>query len=141
APGTKGNAAPARTIAGGKTQLDGPVGMAMDAAGQLYVANAYSASIVAFANNAKGNAAPIAAIAGSNTGLVKPFAVAFSANGELLVADENVGVLVFAKGANGNAAPLQIITGLSSADGVMADADGHIWVAEFLVNAIEEFDA
>jgi secreted PhoX family phosphatase len=136
-----GNVAPARTIAGAKTQLDGPTGMAMNDQSQLYAANIYSASVVGFAKNAKANATPIVTISGSNTGLMKPFALAFNTSGELLVADEYAGVLVFAKGANGNVAPLQKITGLSYPAGVMADSNGHIWVAEFTGNAIKEFAA
>lgn len=139
APGAKGNAAPVNTIGGTNTQLDGPVGMAMDENGRIYAANAYSASIIGFAPGAGGNATPVVAIAGGNTGLVKPFAIAFNSRGELIVADEGAGVLVFAKGATGNVAPIQTITGLSYADGVMADAHDNIWVAEFLGNAIKEF--
>jgi len=50
-----------------------------------------------------------------------------------------VGVLVFASGASGNVAPVATITGFSYADGVVADAKNHIWVADFVDNSIQEY--
>ncbi len=103
----------------------------------IFTANRDDASILGFSVKSKGNAAPTVRIAGSKT--VRPFALSFDGTGRLLVADEDVGVLVFAKGANGNVASVATITGLNHADGVVADASNHIWVAEFLANSVKEF--
>ncbi len=139
AAGAKGNVAPIHTIAGSKTELDSPVGMAMDSSDRLFVANTDSASILVYKNGSNGNVAPVMSISGSNTGLGRPFALAFDSNGRLLVADEFVGVLVFAKGASGDVAPVAKITGFGYADGVVADAQDHIYVADFNGNSIKEF--
>ncbi|HYL28122.1 MAG TPA: NHL repeat-containing protein [Candidatus Nitrosotalea sp.] len=135
----KGNVTPINTIGGSNTQLNSPAGMVIDPNGDLFVANTWGASITVYAGNAKGNATPIRVIQGSFTALSAPFALALDQNGRLLVADENSGVLVFAKGANGNVAPLAQITSVSSADGVMADSNNNIYVADWGHKAIEEF--
>jgi len=129
--GAKGNVKPIDTISGGNTQLNVPVGMVFDKTGRVYVANKFGASVVAFASGASGNATPVVSIAGSNTGLQRPFALAFDSNGRLLVADEDAGILVFASGANGNVSPVATITSTPEADGVVADAQNHIYAAGF----------
>ncbi len=70
APGANGNSVPLRTIYGPSTGLDGPNGVALDAADTLYVANTrpiYVAntrlpggSITVYAPGTGGNAAPLA---------------------------------------------------------------------------------
>jgi sugar lactone lactonase YvrE len=77
AAGATGNATPTATIAGSNTRLTGPAGIAVDAAGRLYVTNFGSNgisvdSITVYAASATGNATPTATIAGSNTGLSAP---------------------------------------------------------------------
>src|SRR5260370_19643325 len=73
AAGATGNATPIATIAGSNTGLTSPQGIAVDAAGRLYVANiANPYTITIYASGATGNATPAATIAGSNTGLSQP---------------------------------------------------------------------
>lgn len=74
AAGATGNIAPVRMIGGSNTGLGGPIGMAVDAAGRLYVANG---TINVYAPDAAGNVAPIATIAGSNTALSFPAGMTF----------------------------------------------------------------
>jgi len=62
------------TIAGVNTGLF-PTGIALDGAGNIYVAN--QGSITVYAAGASGNATPIATIAGVNTGLNVPVRLAF----------------------------------------------------------------
>jgi sugar lactone lactonase YvrE len=63
-----GKFAPAAAIAGGNTRLaDFVDGIAVDAAGQMYVAS--GRAIVIFAANATGNATPLATIGGLDSGL------------------------------------------------------------------------
>ena len=77
AAGARCNATPTATIAGSNTGLNHPVGVALDAAGRLYVANSALSTITVFAAGATGNATPTATIAGSNTGLNYPGSITF----------------------------------------------------------------
>jgi hypothetical protein len=73
APGSNGSSvAPIATIGGPSTGLSGPIGVAVDSAGKIYVANARVSSITVYAPGANGDVAPIATISGSNTGLAPP---------------------------------------------------------------------
>jgi hypothetical protein len=76
-PGAAGNATPIATIAGSNTGLVQPLGVAVDANGWLYVADAATGIISIFAPGATGNVAPVATIAGSHTGLKQPVALTF----------------------------------------------------------------
>src|SRR5690349_4583196 len=66
-----GNATPTATIAGNKTGLNFPYGIARDITRRLYVTNLGAApeAVTVYAADDTGNAAPIATITGSNTGL------------------------------------------------------------------------
>src|SRR5260370_6003375 len=113
AAGATGNATPIATIAGSNTGLTSPQGIAVDAAGRLYVANiANPYTITIYASGATGNATPAATIAGSNTGLSQPEGIALDAAGRLYVATLlNTTVTVYAAGAAGNATPTVTIAG------------------------------
>jgi hypothetical protein len=71
APGANGNVAPLRIVNGASTGLNSPFGVAVDAAGNLYVANngGIPPGITVYGSGANGNATPIRTISGSNTGL------------------------------------------------------------------------
>jgi len=62
------------TIAGSNTGLQEPIGIALDGAGNIYIANALSNTITVYAAGASGNATPTATI---NTGLNGPTAITF----------------------------------------------------------------
>jgi hypothetical protein len=70
-----GNVAPAVTLAGDKTGIDLPSGIASDEDGGLRIGNlaggfnGIGGSVTSYVNYGKGNSAPIATIAGQNTGL------------------------------------------------------------------------
>ncbi len=110
---SKGNVASIRRIAGTSTGLAAPEGVALDAAGNLYVANVSTNAITVYAAGASGNAAPIRTIRGANTLLDYPTGLAVDGAGYLYVgtgdSDEDPGthipVLVFAPNAHGDAAP------------------------------------
>ncbi|HEX3833796.1 MAG TPA: putative Ig domain-containing protein [Solirubrobacteraceae bacterium] len=74
-PGPTGEIVPALTIAGAAARLDFPIGVDVDAAGRLYVANQFGGLNV-YGAGASGNATPLAVIAGGATGLAAPGAVA-----------------------------------------------------------------
>ena len=77
ASGLTGNVTPTRTILGAGT-LSLPLGVAIDNAEKLFVANYSTAnSVSVYAPDANGNAAPVASIAGSSTGLNKPAYLTF----------------------------------------------------------------
>jgi len=112
---------PLRTFSGGNTELNVPVGIAVDGgAGEIYVANAGSNAITVHAIGSTGNVPVLRRIAGSSTGIdidsdgTRPSAIALDAvNGEIFVACGN-SIRVFAQGASGNVAPLRVIAGNST---------------------------
>jgi len=138
-----GNVAPIRTIGGSKTALHHVEGIAVDAAGQIYVANLRDAgthgdSITVFAANASGNVAPVATIAGSHTGLNAPWSIALAADGRLFVANNGSNsIAIFAPGASGNVAPIATIgggnTGLHNPQSIALDDVGQLYVENDLI--------
>jgi sugar lactone lactonase YvrE len=65
APDANGNVAPIRKISGDRTQLDAPIGLAVDRkTGNIYVAAYGNAGVLEFAADAQGNVAPISTISG-----------------------------------------------------------------------------
>ena len=71
-----GNVAPIRAIQGPNTGLNGANGIALDGAGNIYVANVLANTITVYARGASGNVAPIRSIAGPRTGLTAPYKIA-----------------------------------------------------------------
>lgn len=137
AAGATGNATPTATISGTNTRLQVPEGIALDAAGRLYVTNnqntAFSSynAITVYAGGATGNVAPVDSIVGDKTGLSTPVAIALDAGGLIYVANYwNSTVTVYATGASGNVAPIDSIggsnTGLYLPDGIAVDPVGHL---------------
>jgi DNA-binding beta-propeller fold protein YncE len=106
----KGDAAPLRTIAGPLSQVDWPMGVAVDEANnELFVANNGDNSILVFPRTAAGNVQPTRVIHGPRTGIKGPMGV-FVAKDEIFVA--NFGdhtALVFPRLAVGNAPPKRVI--------------------------------
>ena len=120
AAGASGAATPVRTIAGPATGLSNPLGMAVDASGQLYVLDGFvtpsGPGIHVFAAGANGNAAPVRVIQGPATGLLNPIALALDAAGNMYTVDginaynaPDYYVDVFSSTANGNVAPARTI--------------------------------
>jgi hypothetical protein len=136
-PNATGNTPPIGTIAGGKTNLNGPIGIAFDATGNLYVANQYGRKgIDVFAAGSMGNVAPAQVISGPATQLVQAqqavpdaslnvHAISFGP-GE----NGNSVVLTFAAGANGNVAPTQAIDDVHAL-GVALDGAGNSYVSKY----------
>lgn len=110
APGASGDVAPAFSIGGNKTGLAGPLGIAVDASGKIYVAN-QGFSVTVYAAGAHGNVAPIETILVPN--FLSPFGVAVDSSGSIYVSGDNA-VLIYAPGASGNALPIRTIAGSST---------------------------
>jgi sugar lactone lactonase YvrE len=139
--GSDGNATPKAIIAGSKTGLIAPEGIAIDASGYLYVADfgGSLSTIGIFLAGSNGNVAPGTTIAGANTGLARPIGLVLDAAGNIYVANTwggpfDVGsVTVYAAGSSGNSSPTATIISnipqLDEAAGIALDADGNIYVA------------
>jgi sugar lactone lactonase YvrE len=131
------NEAPLATISGSGTGLSYPTGVALDAAGHIYVLNTGNNSITMYAANPTGllNEAPIATISGNSTGLSSPAGMAIDATGRIYVANTGQNtVTVYAANPSGtlNEAPLATIAGskttLNMPFGISVDASGRIYV-------------
>ena len=107
-----GNAKPERTIQGGHTALNWPMGIDVDAQhDEIAVANYGDDSVLIFKRGDHGDVLPVRRLYGPNTHIVGPVAVAVDAkNDELWVA--NYGdhtALVFSRSDSGNVAPKRIL--------------------------------
>jgi hypothetical protein len=121
-------------------------GIAIDANGTLYVANASGNSIAGFAAGTSGSATPNLTIAGAGTGLDEPFGIAVTPSGTLYVANEEApAVTEYPASSNGNAAPAITIsggpTGLNGPTGIALDGSGTAYVTNQPVNSITEYAA
>jgi DNA-binding beta-propeller fold protein YncE len=105
-----GDVAPLRTIQGRRSQIDWPMGVAVDEVNnEIIVANNGDNSVLIFPRTANGDVQPRRVIRGPLTGIKGPMGVAI-AKGEVWVA--NFGdhtALVFPRLAAGNVAPLRIL--------------------------------
>lgn len=72
---TMGDTTPSTILSGPATLLSFPIGVDVDAAGRLYVANQFG-GVNVYAPGASGNMAPLMTIAGAATGLAAPGAIA-----------------------------------------------------------------
>ncbi len=84
APDATGNAPPVRTIAGANTGLALPIGLAVDAAGNLYVANRMGAGVTVYAPGATGDVAPLRTLTAS--GMQAAEGLAIGNSGDVFVA-------------------------------------------------------
>jgi DNA-binding beta-propeller fold protein YncE len=105
------------------TGLSGPIGVAVDASGKIYVANEFDSSVTVYAANPSGtlDEAPLATIAGSNTGLDGPTGIALDASGKIYVVNNTSGTItIYPANPSGtlNETPLATITGLTDPGGI-----------------------
>jgi Beta-propeller repeat len=121
------------------TGLSGPVGVARDLSGNIYVANDNTSSVTIYAAGGSGNSAPTATIAGANTGLINITGIAVDSQGNIYVANPGSltggsdSITVFAAGSNGNISPIAVITGtatgLAYPTALTLDSNRNIYVA------------
>ncbi|MGH7813909.1 MAG: hypothetical protein ACREQI_07910 [Candidatus Binataceae bacterium] len=135
APNSGGNVAPIATISGSNTGISGPLGIALNAGGNIYVGSD-DYDIFAYPPGSNGNVSPTISLSGANTLAIQgPEGLTFDSGGNLYVANINSGgsVSEFAPGANGNASPIIDIsgadTGMNDPDGVAVDSSGNLYVA------------
>jgi len=134
------NEFPTLAITGSSTGLNNPVGVALDSAGNIYVANQGGASITVYPplGTSTANQSPTATISGGETGFIFPTYIALDDSLNIYVTDVgNDTVRVFpplATSGTGtlNEAPIATID-VSSAGGnpfgIVVDESGRIYVA------------
>jgi sugar lactone lactonase YvrE len=132
--------------------LEGPIGLAFDAAGNLWVSNYYNNTVVAFAPaqlTTSGSPAPSVTLSAAGQSLNQPAGLAFDALGNLWVANtlQNT-VVAFGSGQRGSSgAPDPVVTlsstgtSLSFPFSLAFDAGGNLWVGNFNSNTVEQFPA
>lgn len=141
AKGAAGNAAPVRSIRGPATKLFYAYGSAVDASGNVYVAdgNPVNCCVTVYGPDADGNVKPLRTIQGSRTDLAYPVGVALDPHGNVYVLNAEGSptrsVTVYAAGANGNVKPIRDIvgqnTGLYAAPvGIAVDGSGRLYVLQ-----------
>jgi hypothetical protein len=145
-----GNVSPTVKIAGSKTKLNEPSGLAIDpSSGKIFVVNGgyQDRRILIFPKSSNGNVAP-AVLGGSNVPVQSSEGLAVDSSGRLYVSDYTAkAIYVFAAGATGNTAPIRTIagsaTGLTEPVGMSLDSHGHLYVAQLRNDTapIEEFAA
>ncbi len=137
-----GNAAPLYTIAGSNTGLNVLQGIALDAAGRLYVANYGSSTVTIYAPGASGNIAPVGTIAGSSTGLSSPVYIALDRFGQVYVLNIVIisnhaysQITVYSANATGDATPIATLAGgdldIGPPSGMAVDGAGRLYVAKY----------
>ena len=131
------------TIAGNKTGLADPSGLALDSAGDIYVLNSKGGpdgegSITLYPGNANGNLAPKATIVNGakdkRTQFHSPSGMALDSAGDIYVTNKsNDSITIYAAGKFGNVAPAAVISGahtaLNQPHGIGIDSDGKIYVS------------
>jgi Fibronectin type III domain len=135
---------PAAVIQGPATGLDAPTAVAVNRAGDLFVADDNDNSVTEYAPRAFGDAAPIATISGAATGLNGPFGLALDSAGDLFVGNAGSNsVTEYAPGPLGDVAPIATIsgpdTGLNSPFGVALDSAGDLFVANDGASSVTEY--
>jgi serine/threonine protein kinase, bacterial len=162
-PGSNGNATPSQIISGPNADLSDPAGIAVDSAGNIYVANIaatppgsnYYGSVNIYPPGSNGNVAPVAAIWGPD--VRGATGVAVDKNGNIFVlanndqgfaTDDEPDIAEYAPGSNGKAIPTNLIagkqTGLSNPDAksiALDPVNGDIYVVDSLTNQVLVFDA
>jgi hypothetical protein len=111
-----GNVTPTSILGGPATTINSVQGLAVDSAGNIYVAvngkelDGGTPSILEFSAGSTGNVAPIRTISGTATMIGETTNIAVDSAGNAYIF-QVIGILKFASSANGNAAPTAIITG------------------------------
>ena len=83
--GAEGERRPMRTLAGNRTGLLRPLGVAVDAGGSIYATNESSDPVRIFGAGHGGDVAPARYLAGPHTGWARPSGLAFDRHGALYV--------------------------------------------------------
>ena len=143
APGSRGDVAPIARIAGPATRLLSVNRIAVDSAGQIYVAievvdvDSQPAGILIYPPGSNGNVIPSATIGGVDSEIQNPWGIAIDLQGDILVAeaatDKKGRLLIFPAGTQGEAKPRFVLEGnddrLIAPTAIAVDSGGIIYVA------------
>ncbi len=130
--------------------LFGPIAIAFDASGDLWVANVgpQGGTLLEFTSSqlaASGNPRPAVAITGNGVSVSDPQAIAFDRAGNLWVANEADIVEFSASQIGSSGSPVPAVTldypspRIISPSGLAFDHDGDLWVSSNLASALYEF--
>jgi hypothetical protein len=115
--------------------LSNPSGIAVDAAGQVWVPNSGNDTVTAL--NQSGS--PVSGSPFSGNGLDQPAAVGVDANGNAWIANRGGNSLSSFTRTGQIANPLQTAGALNLPSSVAIDASGNIWVANYGSASVSEF--
>ena len=144
-----GNVGPNYVVGGAPTSLNVPERSTFDAAGNLWVPNLSSNSVVEFAKAqlaSSGNPTPAVTLTNSGTSLDEPSAVAFDSSGNLWVADVLNNTLVEftpSQLVTGSPTPVVIISttagSLNAPNALLFTSTGNLWVANAAGPSVVQF--
>ena len=128
------------TLTASSGSLSGPLGIAFDSSGNLWVANAGASTVVEFSAGqlaAGGSPSPIITIGASAGSLNFPSALAFDGKGDLWVANDMANSVVeftaTQLATSGAPTPVVTLTAASASIagplGIALDASGNLWVS------------
>jgi sugar lactone lactonase YvrE len=148
--GSNGNVSPAAIIVGADTELDLPIGIALDSGGNIYVSNGFGGptqrgSVTVYRAGSSGDAVPINVITSNDTGIHDASSIAVDSSGNIYVANDFAfgvgGIDIYPAGSYAAGPPIATITGdnteLSDPFGVALDSSGNIYVLNRGDNAID----
>ncbi len=146
--GSTGALTPATTITTPSAELATLVGIAFDAAGDLWVASQDDSHLIGFAPaglTSSGSAAAMAVIAPNAGSLSGPTSLAFDPEHRLWLANRANGTLVrfdpAQLAAGGAPVPAVILSGLDLPTSIAFDAAGSLWVSDSRANTLAKYSA
>jgi sugar lactone lactonase YvrE len=113
--------------------LDDPTGVAVDGAGNVYIANSGNNAVKEY-NAATGQLSTLV-----SSGLDGPQGVAVDAAGNVYIADTDDNAVKEYNAATGQLSTL-VSSGLNQPEGVAVDSAGNVYVADTDDNAVKEYD-
>ena len=124
-------------ISGWGSPIDGPYALAVDPAGNMYIADPEQNTIQMFPAGANGTMRPSPKFNG-DTGIIAPAGVALDAKGRIYVANDAISagsgesdnVSIYPSGSNANVSPVATITNISEPQAIVVGPAGTVFVAE-----------
>jgi sugar lactone lactonase YvrE len=155
--GTGGNAAgvvsSSSTVVTVGSGFNFPHGVTVDGSGNVFVADTNNRAVDEIEAGTGGNAAGVVSSSSTvvtvGSGFSSPFGVAVDGSGNVFVADtNNRAVKEIEAGTGGNAAGMvsssstvvAVGGSFSGPEGVVVDGSGHVFVADYFHNAVDEID-
>jgi sugar lactone lactonase YvrE len=124
-------------ISGWGGPVDAPYDLAVDPAGNMYIADPEQNTIQMFPAGANGSMAPAPKFNG-DTGIIAPTGVALDTKGTIYAANDAISsgsagsdnVSIYPPGSNANVSPVATITNISEPQAIAIGSDGTVFVAD-----------